>query len=543
MNRDPVQDLTRAALWRSIPGVLVAVLVLIPFRHKAFTIDDHVFMFLAEHATLEPLRPTGFEMVWGDVPGRMGLASGPVMAWLLVPSVVAGGAEWVAHGVQLAMLALAVFGTVALALRLGLAARWATGAGLLLASTPAALAMAGTAMPDVPAMALGVMGVERLVAWRQRRRAHQAVLAVVFLALAPLARPHLVLLLGIGGLLLLADLPETSPPRVRLLDWLPLAAAPVLTGAIAFAVSDPHPAAAGMIAATASVSSLSMKRFGPNAIGFPVHWTLALPLAIPWALLRPRSVAKRWGAFAVAAAAAMILVSRKFRAVWFGAAAGLGVAVLWDIGADAFKRRDFTRLGLALWLLIPLAALPYPHLPPKYLLASAPAAAILVAHELGAAERARARAVLGVVCAAGIALGIGILRADAAFAGLGRRAAAELIAPNVAAGHRVWFAGHWGFQWYAEKAGGRPLTLTAPYPVAGDLVVTSRNSEPGPAILAMLAERYPRKTHLGRIEESGPGGRVMDKKLGAGFYSHAWGYLPWAWGHNVLDTFDLWRID
>ena len=64
------------------------------------------------------------------------------------------------------------------------------------------------------------------------------------------------------------------------------------------------------------------------------------------------------------------------------------------------------------------------------------------------------RPILALTTIAGVTLGIAILRADAAFAGLGRRAVAELIAPNVAAGHRVWFATNWGFQWYATRAGG-----------------------------------------------------------------------------------------
>jgi hypothetical protein len=151
--------------------------------------------------------------------------------------------------------------------------------------------------------------------------------------------------------------------------------------------------------------------------------------------------------------------------------------------------------------------------------------------------------VLVVTCVLGVALGVAILRADAAFAGLGRRAAAELIAPQVAAGHRVWFAGHWGFQWYAEKAGGRILTLTPPFPLPGDLLVISTRSEPGGAILDMLANRYPRATHLGRIEDASPGGRLMSAEAGAGFFSNAWGYLPWGWGKEPLDTFDLWRIE
>jgi hypothetical protein len=107
----------------------------------------------------------------------------------------------------------------------------------------------------------------------------------------------------------------------------------------------------------------------------------------------------------------------------------------------------------------------------------------------------------------------------------------------------VWFAGHWGFQWYAERAGGRPVALTPPHPVAGDLLVVSRNSEPGGNVLAMLARRYPRRTHLARVEDRAPGGRVMSKGTGAGFFSQGWGYLPWAWGDDVLDEFDLWRIE
>ncbi len=83
---------------------------------------------------------------------------------------------------------------------------------------------------------------------------------------------------------------------------------------------------------------------------------------------------------------------------------------------------------------------------------------------------------------AGCALGFAILRADAAFADVGRRAAAELIAPRIAAGERVWFLGRWGFQWYAERAGARPVTLTAPFPARGDEVVVataSARSSPG----------------------------------------------------------------
>jgi hypothetical protein len=530
-----------AALRLSVPGMLVAALALVPFRHKAFTIDDHVFMFMAKHATKDPLHPTAFELVWGDVPGRVQLASGPVMAWLLIPSALADGAEWVAHAAQLAMLALAVVGSVGLAIRVGLAPFQAMAAGLLVACTPAALGMAGTAMPDVPAMALGVAGLERLVAWRQERRAYQATLSAVLLGLAPLTRPHLVLVLGIGALLLVGDFLRRDAWRVRLSAWTPLVAAPILMVGIALLVRDPHPSSAGIVAATASVSSLSP--VGSNLLAFPIHWVLALPLAVPWILLRPGSTLVRWGGIALVVAAVVLVSILQLRFAGAAVLAAIGAWVLLEIALDAWRRRDSLQLALWSWLFVALSAVPYPHLPSKYLLASAPAAAILVARRLSGVAPVRARVVLAATCALGVALGVAILAADAAFAGLGRRAAAELVAPNVAAGHRVWFVGHWGFQWYAEKAGGRPVTLTPPYPASGDLLVVSRESQPGYDVLAMLAERYPRATLLARVEDSSPGGRIMNGRLGAGFFSQGWGYLPWAWGDDVLDVFDLWRIE
>ncbi|HSN92386.1 MAG TPA: hypothetical protein VLS93_14235, partial [Anaeromyxobacteraceae bacterium] len=45
--------------------------------------------------------------------------------------------------------------------------------------------------------------------------------------------------------------------------------------------------------------------------------------------------------------------------------------------------------------------------------------------------------------------------------------------------------------------------------------------------------------HLGRVEVREPGGRVMSAAAGAGFYSNAWGYLPWGWDDGLVDAVDL----
>lgn len=532
----------RSPLLLAMPAIVVAALVLLPFLDKAFTIDDTVFLREAEHAISDPLHPTAFVMVWNEDAERVVPTSGPLMAWLLVPTILAGGAEWVAHLGQLLFLTLALLATVSLGLRLGLSPAWASAAGVLLAVAPAALAMAGTAMADVPAMALGVAGIERLLAWKQERKVFQGVLAALLLGLAPLARSHLLLILGVGVLLLAGEFwRRSSWTSAGWIPWLPLAAALALTVAVVVLTRDPE-AATGLVGTTLKVALTDT--VGRNVAAFLTHWVLALPLAIPWVLMRPLPILRRWWALllGLALSAAMLVNTSAPRA--FAIVPALGLTVLVDVLLDARARRDAVQLTLWFWLLIGLVAAPYAHLPSKYLLASAPPAVLLVARQASVLAAGRALATTAATALAGLVLAVGILRADSAFAGLGRRAAAELVAGPVAAGQRVWFTPHWGFQWYAERAGGRIVTLQPPYPEPGDLVVTGYKTDQAGRVLRMLSLRYAgRVRRLAHLEERTPGGRLMDVQLNVGFYSNNWGYLPWAWGDDVLDGFDLLRIE
>jgi hypothetical protein len=531
--------MTRVVLRSAAPALILAACLLLPFHDKAFTIDDPIFLLAARNAVADPLHPTAFDIAWHDAPERVG-PTFALMSWLLVPAVLSDKPESVAHVIELLFFWLALLATVSLAIRLGSTPHWAMAAGLLLAATPVALGMAGTAMADLPAMALGVSGLERLVAWKQERRLHQALLAALLLGLAPFARPHTALLLGIGSLLLVGDFLSSAGWRAtKPVDWFPLAGAALAIASLLVLIRDPVPTAPSILAG--SKLTLSVDRVGPNAVAFATHWTLFLPLALPWTLLRPREVLRRWWVLLAGGGAAFLVLSVAHRASIPNAAlAGVGIAVLWDILADGWSRRDAVQLGLGLWLLLPLVAVPYPHFPAKYNLLAAPAAVLLVARLAAQRGGVLAKLGLGGTAVLGVALGVAVLRADAAFADLGRRAAAELIAPQVARGHRVWFLGHWGFHWYAERAGARTITVTPPYPRPGDLVVSSLNSDKGNHLMPMVRRDF-RFAYLRHLEDRTPGGRVMTE--GAGFFSNNSGYLPWAWGTDVLDLFVLWRVD
>ena len=535
-------DMTSSTIRSAAPAFLLSLVLLAPFFGKAFTIDDTVFMREARHALQDPLHPTAFDMIWGEVPERVSqiVPTGPVMAWLLVPSALAGGVEWMAHVVQLAMLWLAILATVSLALRLGVGATWATTAGLLLVAMPAVLAMAGTAMPDVPAMALGVAGIERLVAWSQDRRFLQGVLAACFLGLGALTRSHVFLLVGVGAVFLVGPLLATNSWRDRVVLSAPLLAAPVVVALVTLITSDPQHSAGSILDAAARYSSASTPRLAGNAVALPIHWVLAMAFAVPWvalrwrAMLRSRSVLLAALVGTLLSAAALSHAGRAM--IPLALVAGLGIATLWDAIAGGWSRRDWAQMALGLWLLIALCAVPYINLPAKLLVVSAPAAAILVARELAQQRRATAWVVLGATLGLGVGLGVAVLRADAAFGDMGRRAASEVIAPRVAAGQRVWIVGHWGFQWYAENAGARHATLTSPYPEPGDFLVVSLGSAPSEPLLQGIARRLPGMRQVDRIQDTRPGGRIMNKRLGAGFYSNASGFLPWVWGDSPIDV-------
>jgi hypothetical protein len=165
-----------------------------------------------------------------------------------------------------------------------------------------------------------------------------------------------------------------------------------------------------------------------------------------------------------------------------------------------------------------------------------PAAAILLTRQLDAATTAR-RFLLPAAVGGGIVLSLLILTGTRSLALTQKKAVDELIVPRVRAGQHVLFAGHWGFHWYAEAAGAEPATWLDPAPRPGEMVVVSFIDLP------MFATKWTRYSVVERWSENCPGGRVMDYEEGAGFFSNAFGTLPWVWSSKDNNKFEVWRIE
>jgi hypothetical protein len=392
-------------------------------------------------------------------------------------------------------------------------------------------------MPDVPAMAFATLSIERFLAWKRHGKWHQVVAAVLLLAGAILTRSQTVALLLIAPLLLLDEADFIDLRRLPLWRWLPLGLAIVLVVLVVRLTQDPLPQGTHVVGAIHRYSWHSALL--RNSLAFFSYFATCFPLSIPWLLLRWRQLSRGVFAGLTVVTAIGLKVGTKhspFLIVLLAPLLSLSILALYDLFADGWRRRDRLQLIVGCWLLVGAPVVLYVHLAPKYLLPSAPAVALLLCHLLAQNPGPRASRLPLYAASAGALLGLLILSTDARFAGMGRQAAQELIAPMVARGEKVWFTGHWGFQWYAQRAGARCFEQDQP-PQPGDVVVASMASD-----LGRIIDLVPNRQSLGSITDEGPGGRTMSKAAGAGFFSDHWGLLPWSYSHHPHERFDAFRI-
>jgi hypothetical protein len=478
-----------------------------------------------------PLHPQAFSLVWSlyqNLRASEILPGGIAVPYLLVPAALLGTPEWAAHLTTLVCLLISLYATAVLGLRLGFSeweARWVT---LMVACGPAVLGMAGTVMPDVPAMMFAAVGMERVAAWREGRKWHQGLAAAISMALAASTRSHTMLMVVPAAVLLLDGITrEEIQASLTRFPWrfAPLVLAPILAFALSRLTADPEQSGRNLLGRLFD-EPIPLHSIAKNMMALPAHFVWMVPLTIPWLILRRRHLS--YVVLGIAGIGA-VLASLKFG--WLAYVAAASCVVLVDIAWDALRRGDRVQLALWVWLLLPIPVILYIHLPAKYLLPAAPAAAMLVMR-LRPPQWA-----LASVATAGAVLGILILLGTRDLAETQKRAAAELIGPYAGKYQRVWYLGHWGFHWYAEKMGAKANGLGTPDPQPGDIVVISQID--GPEMTALTTKRKVLKSVVYPTRY----GAVMNKSRNAGFFSNAFGNLPWAPGSGEANVFEVWEIE
>jgi hypothetical protein len=137
----------------------------------------------------------------------------------------------------------------------------------------------------------------------------------------------------------------------------------------------------------------------------------------------------------------------------------------------------------------------------------------------------------------GLTLSFFVTFADTAFADTGRVAADKIRERYIGSSKpAVWFQGHWGFQYYLELAGAKPIEVKRPEIRSGDIIVrptTNSNLFPMPewAKVREIIE-IPLVSWIA----------TMNPKVGAGFYADVFGPLPFAIGSVANERITVFSV-
>lgn len=535
--------------------LLLALAVLVcflPFSNKAFHIDDPLFLWTAQHIAQHPLDPYGFSVVWyaTETPIVEVTKNPPLAAYYAAAAGrIFGWSERALHLAFLLPALIVVLGTYLLAERF---TRLAWLAALLTLFAPGFIVSGTGVMCDVLMLAFWMLAV---LFWLRGEEAGNP--AWLFLAVLCAAASALTKYFGVAVLPLLAAFSLLRHRRWRnSLLWLALPA--LLLALYQYATLRRY--GRGLFSDALLYASLHNRG---HELGAAAKFILGLSFSggCAFFILLFAPLAWRWRGLALAAGAGAIaaaLVCRGIISVDAPQAAAnrasfclqlaffaFGGALLLALACGAWWRQRSEPLVtlLVLWLLgtFVFAAFLNWTMNARSILPLIPSAAILLAKRLGdrldsASHLALPRIALPLALTA--AAGAWAACADFQLANAGRTAAETLSQQTRVTGAGVFFQGHWGFQYYMQRAGAVPADKRKTLFRSGDILLVPENTTNsfGPPDGFVFADA--------QILNFPVAGRLatMSQPRGAGFYASVWGPLPFAIGEVPPERYLVARL-
>ncbi len=531
-------------------GAFLAV-CLCPFINKAVHIDDPLFVWSAEWILKHPSDFYGFGVNWYGATELMATVNcnPPAVAYFLAAvGSVFGWREIALHGALIPVAFVAAAGIYQLA------KIWCGRpllATIVAVSTPVFLVSSTTLMCDVPMLALWVWAV---VMWeRALNDGHPArfLAAGTLAGLAVLTKYSALTFLPL--LLILGLLHKRRPGGW----WLWLAVPVAMMGVYEFATGRLY--GQGLISAAADYAAERRSSFeggwtAKGIIGLAFAGGSLLPTLFfaPWLWSRRRLLTGSLLAlgFSLAALSFCEKLGPMDLTSGYGASWGFwlqmslmmtgGLHLLLLTGAELWRRRDPVTIVLALWVFsgFIFATVLNWSINARSLLTVVPAAAILLIRRL---ER---ETPVAIGCNPWIwplipstLISLSVATADFELANSARTAAQEITTQYRAAASRLWFEGHWGFQYYMEKLGAQPVDAELSTLQPGDILVVPLNNSnvlwptPEDAEMVKTAE-FKACSWLSS----------MQVEKGAGFYVAIRGPLPFTFGLAPPEKYCVFKI-
>jgi hypothetical protein len=462
---------------------------------KPVHIDDTVVLHVAENILRDPLRPFAGEFFWLETPQPLAkvTTNPPLVSYWLAPWIVlAGYREWALHLSFAPFIALLMWGMHRLAAR-WLGAAWAWWAVGWLMFSPAVLPGMNL-MRDVPALALFVGGLACWVEGLERQQARWLIAGALLGGLAGLAKYTALIWLPLVALY------TVQRRAYGALGWLLLALLPIAgwSALNLWADGEVHllylwqerrgsaPWAAKFLPGVVGLGASTLLWVGVgqrlrDALGQGWRWKVALlALAaagvVGWYHLQFAGQPMYLQSLLWLVAGVIVLglavgvgwfkdspPSIRFPPLREGNRAGENAVPPASRGnlKEGVSTSQHITLFLRLWLLIALAAVwGAPFQAMRHLLYALPPLILILTPWVG--RNAPLLLAQGVLCLA-------VIAADYDYAVCYQRGAAAYA--ERFSGERVWYAGSWGWMFYAEQHGFRKLLPDGTGLERGDIVI------------------------------------------------------------------------
>ena len=540
MSQGEQQSALKSSISAQILLLLIIFAIFFPFVDKPFNIDDPLFLWVAKHIQSDPLNFYGFNVNWYRSVEPMAIINKnpPLFSYFLaITGGVFGWSEITMHLAMMLHLFALTLGTFRLAGQFGVPPLKAT---LISICTPVVMVSGTTVMCDVPMVALWVWAVSF---WIDGNEASNRNNWFLFGAGLLIAAAGLTKYFGASLIPLLAA--YSLVRRTPVTRWLPHLLIPVamfclyewltrrmygvglFTDAFAFSAktsSEIHPSLV-----IKSIDSLTFIGGGLIVVMFFVPFMFRLKCVL---YILAGMVAIGVSSYYLNTNIDTYLATSMHQAVFIMAA----IIILAISLADFLKNKDHKSLLLLLWVLgvFVFASMVNWTVNERIVLPMAPAVGILISRSIKWNPGSRDWIKFSYALAPALIVSLLVTLADYRWASEMQGAVKKAVLYNSHKNpqRRLWFAGHWGFQYYMEQAGGTALDFTASKVQAGDTFASpffGADLEKFPDGFVDFADEL-KTSPLPWISDMSP---LMD----AGFYASTFGHLPYIFGRVAAESY------
>jgi hypothetical protein len=523
--------------------LLVAVLALVCAAAnltKAVHVDDAAYLEVAEAILADPLHAMTAEVSWYDTAEPVHRINQPHLFFYLLAAVLGlGGSELALHLLMAAISALTLLAFHGLAH--ALARAHAALLTALFALGPAFLP-GQNLMVDAPLVGLWCLFFWCLLAGRRR---HDAVAAAAAAAACLIKYVSLVLLP-----IFVVVLAVRREWRRVLLLCVPLGAL------AAWSLFNLHDYGRVHLL-DRPVDPMEPARIGARSLEWLVGLGAVAPfgaLLLPWL---PRRTLLTWAALAVLVAGSTAVVlglppraPTSFRVLGALFAAN-GSLLVGCVATDLVRRaRSALRAGEAASLAVDAALLLWifaaaafvilfaPFVAVRHVLLSVPPLLLALGRGAGRIGPRRAAAALAATACLGVALAVSDLRWADVY-----RAQAPRIAAALPPDARIFYLGHWGWQWYARAAGMIQYDPERSRLGPGDYLVVPRSVHP-PTVPPRHSTRLRATGRVAVAADASVWLRTISREPAGGYYgfSLATRSIPWHLSREPLEVFHIYVV-